>query len=46
MLKSVDHLYIAVSAFARLECCDDVVMRALGRHKGDTVNAGGPHAHY
>ena len=46
MLKRVDHIYVAVSDFARSERFYDAVMRALGQHKGDKIIAGEPHAHY
>ena len=46
MLKRIDHIYLAVSDFARSEAFYDAIMRALGQHKGDKVIAGEPHAHY
>jgi len=46
MLKRIDHIYLAVSDFARSEAFYDAVMRALGQHKGDKIIAGEPHAHY
>src|ERR1051325_6931452 len=46
MLKRIDHVYLAVSDFARSEAFYDRVMRELGQHKGDKQIAGEPHAHY
>src|ERR1019366_9435427 len=42
----LDHVYLAVSDFARSENFYDGVMRALGFFKGDRAIAGERHAHY
>jgi catechol 2,3-dioxygenase-like lactoylglutathione lyase family enzyme len=45
-VTGLDHVYLAVSDFARSEAFYDRVMRALGFFKGDLRVAGEPHAHY
>ena len=42
----LDHIYVAVSDFARSEAWYDRVMEALGFRKGEEPIAGEPHAHY
>lgn len=42
----LDHIYLAVSDFARSERFYDAAMGALGFRKGDKPIAGEPHAHY
>ena len=43
---AVDHIYVAVSDFARSEVFYDAVMRFLGFKKGTGPIAGEPHLHY
>ena len=42
----LDHVYVAVSDFARSEAFYDRLMAFLGFRKGDKRIAGEPHAHY
>lgn len=46
LLQGIDHIYLSVTDFARSEAFYDVVMAALGLHKGDKAIAGEAHAHY
>jgi glyoxylase I family protein len=45
-IVGVDHVYLAVSDFARSLAFYDRVMQALGFFKGDRTIGGDPHAHY
>ncbi len=45
-VTAIDHIYIAVSDFARAEAFYDRVMKLLGFRKGTKSIAGDPHRHY
>jgi glyoxylase I family protein len=45
-IVGVDHVYLAVSDFARSSAFYDRAMGALGFFKGDRTIGGDPHAHY
>ena len=45
-ITGIDHIYLAVSDFARSQAFYDEVMEALGFKKSDEWIAGEPHAHY